>query len=48
MTPADSGDAGDEIFEALVGAATRCKALILVFPQGTDPSSCSGASGGTS
>ena len=35
MTPADSGGAGDEIFEALVDAATRCKALILVFSQGT-------------
>ena len=35
MTSANSGGAGDEIFEALVDAATRCKALILVFPQGT-------------
>lgn len=35
MTPADSGGQGAEIMEALVAAATRCKALILVFSQGT-------------
>jgi phosphatidylserine/phosphatidylglycerophosphate/cardiolipin synthase-like enzyme len=35
MTPADSGGEGAEIMEALVSAATRCKALILVFSQGT-------------
>ncbi len=35
MAPPDSGGAGDEILEALVGAAERCKALIMVFPEGT-------------
>jgi phosphatidylserine/phosphatidylglycerophosphate/cardiolipin synthase-like enzyme len=35
MTPADSRGEGDEILEALQGAASRCKALILVFSQGT-------------
>jgi phosphatidylserine/phosphatidylglycerophosphate/cardiolipin synthase-like enzyme len=35
MTPADARGAGDEILEALQEAATRCKALILVFSQGT-------------
>jgi phosphatidylserine/phosphatidylglycerophosphate/cardiolipin synthase-like enzyme len=38
MVPPDSADEGDEIIEALVGAATRCKALIMVFPEGSgDP-----------
>ncbi len=36
MTPADSDGQGDEIFEALKEAATRCKALILVFSHGTN------------
>lgn len=35
MAPPDSGDTGDEIVEALVAAAERCKALIMVFPEGT-------------
>ena len=35
MTPADSREEGDEILEALTNAAARCKALILVFAQGT-------------
>ena len=35
MAPPDSGGDGDEIVEALIGAAERCKALILVFPEGT-------------
>lgn len=35
MAPPDSGGAGDEILEALVTAAGRCKALIMVFPEGT-------------
>lgn len=35
MTPADSGGEGDEIFEALQNAASRCRALILVNGQGT-------------
>jgi phosphatidylserine/phosphatidylglycerophosphate/cardiolipin synthase-like enzyme len=35
MAPPDSGGSGDEILEALVAAADRCKALILVFPEGT-------------
>ena len=35
MTPADSRGEGDEILEALVGAAARCRTLILVNGQGT-------------
>jgi phosphatidylserine/phosphatidylglycerophosphate/cardiolipin synthase-like enzyme len=35
MAPPDSGNAGDEIIEALIAAADRCKALIMVFPEGT-------------
>lgn len=35
MTPADSRGEGDEILEALQAAAARCRALILVFSQGT-------------
>lgn len=38
MAPPDSGGAGDEIVEALIEAAGRCKALILVFPEGTGDS----------
>lgn len=38
MVPPDSAEQGAEIIEALVSAATRCKALIMVFPEGTgDP-----------
>jgi phosphatidylserine/phosphatidylglycerophosphate/cardiolipin synthase-like enzyme len=35
MTPADSRGAGDEILEALQGAAAHCRGLILVNGQGT-------------
>lgn len=35
MAPPDSAEQGNELIEALEGAATRCKALIMVFPQGT-------------
>lgn len=43
MAPPDQGleqvdDQGEEILEALMGAANRCRALIMVFPEGTgDP-----------
>ena len=43
MAPPDQGleqveNQGEEILEALLGAASRCKALIMVFPEGTgDP-----------
>jgi phosphatidylserine/phosphatidylglycerophosphate/cardiolipin synthase-like enzyme len=35
MAPPDSGGTGDEIIEALIAAAEHCKALIMVFPEGT-------------
>ena len=38
MVPPDSGRQGAELIDALENAATRCKALIMVFPEGTgDP-----------